>query len=250
MFEIRDLYANLDGKEIIQGLNLTVKPGEVHAIMGPNGSGKSTFSKIVAGHPDYEVKSGEVMFDVNFKMKNILELEPDERARNGIFLAFQYPIEVPGVNNLEFLKAAFNATMRAQGIEEMSSQQFEQFVSQKIDFLGMRQDYMSRQVNVDFSGGEKKRNELLQIAVLSPRLCILDEIDSGLDVDSLKAVADGVNKLRSPDNAFIVITHYQRLLNYIIPDVVHIFYGGKIVKTGGKELALEVEERGYDHLIH
>ena len=250
MFEIRNLHAGIDGKEVIKGLNLTVNPGEVHAIMGPNGSGKSTFSKVVAGHADYEVSEGEVFLDINFKMKNILDLSPDERARNGVFLAFQYPTEVPGVNNLEFLRAAFNAAMREQGIQEMDGEKFQEFVLKKIEFLGMKPDFLGRQVNVDFSGGEKKRNEVLQMAVLSPRLSILDEIDSGLDVDSLKAVADGVNRLKSKNNAFILITHYQRLLDYIVPDKVHIFNNGKIIKSGGKELALEVESKGYDHLIN
>ncbi|MEI8027060.1 MAG: Fe-S cluster assembly ATPase SufC [Pseudomonadota bacterium] len=250
MFEIKNLHAGIASKEVIKGLNLTVNPGEVHAIMGPNGSGKSTFSKVVAGHSDYEVSEGEVLLDIHFKMKNILLLTPDERARNGIFLAFQYPTEVPGVNNLEFLRASFNATMREQGIQEMDASSFEAFVLKKIEFLGMKPDFLARQVNVDFSGGEKKRNEVLQMAVLSPRLCILDEIDSGLDVDSLKAVADGVNRLRSKENAFILITHYQRLLDYIVPDKVHIFNDGRIIKSGGKELAKEVETLGYDHLIH
>ena len=250
MLEIKDLYAGIGGKEIIKGLNLSVNPGELHAIMGPNGSGKSTFSKILAGDDEYEVHSGQVLLEMNFKKKDLLAMSPDLRARNGLFLAFQYPTEVPGVNNLEFLRAAFNSTMRENGIEEMAPTKFEAFVRSKIDLLGMKQDFLKRQVNVDFSGGEKKRNEVLQMAVLSPRVCILDEIDSGLDVDSLKSVADGVNKLRNSENAFIVITHYQRLLNYVVPDFVHIFHDGKIIRSGGKELALEVENHGYDHLIN
>ena len=250
MLDISDLYASINGTEILSGLNLRVQPGEVHAIMGPNGAGKSTLSKIISGHPAYEVTSGDVRFEINFKNKSILELDPDERARLGIFLAFQYPVEVPGVNNEEFLRASFNAMSRDQGIEEMDSASFKEFVKSKVEFLGMRSEFLDRQVNVDFSGGEKKRNEILQMAVLSPKLAILDETDSGLDVDSLRAVAEGVNKLKSNENAFVLITHYQKLLDYIVPDFVHILYEGKIIKTGDKSLALEIENDGYDKFIN
>lgn len=250
MLEVSNLNASIDGTKILNGLNLTVNPGEVHAIMGPNGSGKSTLAKLIAGHPAYEVNEGHVFFEENFKKRDILTLDPDERARAGIFLAFQYPVEVPGVNNEEFLRASFNAVCRNQGIEEMTPESFREFVEQKIEFLGMKKDFLKRQVNVDFSGGEKKRNEILQMAVLSPRIAILDETDSGLDVDSLRAVAEGVNKLKTPDNAVVLITHYQRLLDYIVPDFVHILYKGKIVKSGGKDLALEVETNGYEKFIN
>jgi len=248
MLEIQNLHAEIDGTEILRGLNLKVNDGEVHAIMGPNGSGKSTLSKIVAGHPDYTVTSGTVEFEVNFKKKNLLDLEPDERAREGVFLAFQYPVEVPGVSNSEFLRASFNAVCQHQGVEEMDALDFNDFLHEKIKFLGMNPDFINRQVNVDFSGGEKKRNEILQMAVLSPRVSFLDETDSGLDVDSLRVVSDGINKLRSKNNSIVLITHYQRLLSYVVPDFVHVLHNGQIVKTGTKELALEIEERGYDWL--
>lgn len=250
MLEIRNLEASVDGKAILKGLNLSVKENEVHAIMGPNGSGKSTLSKIIAGHPDYEVTGGDVNFEINFKKKSILEMAPDERAREGIFLAFQYPVEIPGVNNTEFLRASFNATVKHQGGEEMDPLDFDEFVREKIKYLGMDEKFLDRQVNVDFSGGEKKRNEILQMAVLAPRLAILDETDSGLDVDSLRIVSEGVNKLRNQNNAIVLITHYQRILNYIVPDYVHVLHNGKIIKTGGKELALQIEERGYDWLLN
>jgi len=250
MLEIKDLRAGVEGKEILKGLSLTVNEGEIHAIMGPNGSGKSTLSKVIAGHPDYQVTSGQLAYEINFKQKDLAALSPDERAREGVFLAFQYPVEVPGLGNEEFLRAAYNAVVRAQGAEEMDPLDFDGFVREKCSFLGMDEEkFLSRQLNVDFSGGEKKRNEILQMAVLSPRLAILDEIDSGLDVDALRAVADGVNKLRGPDNAFVMITHYQRILSYIVPDYVHILAEGRIVKSGGKDLALEIEERGYDWLL-
>jgi Fe-S cluster assembly ATP-binding protein len=250
MLEIKDLHAEIDGTEILKGLNLSVKQGEVHAIMGPNGSGKSTLSKVVAGHPEYTVTKGSVDYEVNFKKKNLLDLEPDERAREGVFLAFQYPVEVPGVSNAEFLRASFNAICEHQGVEEMDALDFDQFLRNKIEFLGMNPDFINRQVNVDFSGGEKKRNEVLQMAVLSPRLSFLDETDSGLDVDSLRIVSEGINKLRSKNNAMVLITHYQRILSYIVPDYVHVLYQGRIVKTGDKSLAMEIEERGYDWLLN
>lgn len=250
MLEIKNLHASIDGKEILKGLNLTVKAGEVHAIMGPNGSGKSTLSKVIAGHPAYEITEGDVNFEINFKMKSLLDMEPHERANEGIFLAFQYPIEVPGVSNAEFLRASYNAVCRHHGADEMDPLDFDDFIREKIKFLSMKENFIERQVNVDFSGGEKKRNEILQMAVLSPRLSFLDETDSGLDVDSLKAVAEGVNKLKTQDNAMVLVTHYQRLLDYIVPDFVHVLYNGRIIKSGGKELALEIEKLGYDHIIN
>ena len=249
MLEIKDLYASVEGNQILKGLNLSVKAGEVHAIMGPNGSGKSTLSKVVAGHPQYLVDSGAVLLDINGQMTNVLPMEPDQRAREGIFLAFQYPVELPGVPTSEFLRASYNAVCRHNGIEEMDPIDFDEFIRTKMKVLEMDDKYIDRAVNVDFSGGEKKRNEILQMAVLNPRLAVLDETDSGLDVDSMKIVAHGVNALRSKHNAMIVITHYQRLLNYIKPDVVHVLYKGRIIKTGGPELALKVEDQGYDWLI-
>jgi Fe-S cluster assembly ATP-binding protein len=253
MLEVKDLRAGIStggGKEILQGLNLTVKEGEVHAIMGPNGSGKSTLSKVLAGHPDYPVSGGSVQYEVNFKKKNLIDMTPDERAREGVFLAFQYPVEVPGVSNSEFLRAAFNAVCRHQGVEEMDALDFDAFLRERIKFLGMEERFIDRQVNVGLSGGEKKKNEIIQMAVLQPRLAVLDETDSGLDVDALKVVAEGVNRLRNDSNAVVLITHYQRILNYVVPDYVHILSGGKIVKTGGKELALEIEKNGYDGLLN
>jgi Fe-S cluster assembly ATP-binding protein len=249
MLEIKNLKASVEGKEVLKGLNLTINAGEVHAIMGPNGSGKSTLSKILAGHPAYEVTDGEVLYDINFQKKNLLELEPDERAKEGIFLAMQYPVEVPGVSNFNFLHIAFNAICEHQGIEEMSENDFRTFVKQKMKLVQMREDFLDRPVNVGFSGCEKKRNEILQMAVLSPRLALLDETDSGLDIDALRIVAEGVNKLRSQDNAIVLVTHYQRLLDYIKPDFVHVLAGGKIIETGGPELALKLEEKGYDWLM-
>src|SRR5436305_1460417 len=244
VLEIRNLYASIDGNEILKGINLKINKGEVHAIMGPNGSGKSTLAKVLAGHPSYEVTSGEVIYDG----KNLLKMSPDERARAGVFMAFQYPIEVPGVSNAQFLRLAYNEKQKHQGEEELDPLEFKDLLKEKAKIVEMDASFMSRSVNEGFSGGEKKRNEILQMAVLDPKLAVLDETDSGLDIDALRIVAGGVNKLHSPDKAAIVVTHYQRLLNYIIPDFVHVLSGGRIVKEGGKELALELEEKGYDWL--
>jgi Fe-S cluster assembly ATP-binding protein len=250
MLEIKDLCARVvDGETILKGLTMTINAGEVHAIMGPNGSGKSTLAKVIAGHPDYEVTHGSVGYEINRRSRDLLELDPHERAREGVFLAFQYPVEVPGVSNSIFLRAAFNEICRHQGIEELDPIDFEELLKGKMALLEIDEAFINRAVNVDFSGGEKKRNEILQMAVMSPRVAFLDETDSGLDVDSMKIVANGVNKLRSENNAIVLITHYQRLLNYIKPDVVHIITDGKIVRSGGPELALEVEEKGYDWLV-
>jgi Fe-S cluster assembly ATP-binding protein len=242
LLEIKDLHAGIEGREILKGLNLTVNRGEVHAIMGPNGSGKSTLSKVLAGHPTYEVLSGEVLYEG----KNLLELEPDERAREGIFLAFQYPVEIPGVSNSQFLRLAYNQKMKHHGLEELDPLEFNDYLTEKAKIVEMDKSFFKRSVNECFSGGEKKRNEILQMAVLDPKLAILDETDSGLDIDALRIVAEGVNKLRNSENGIILVTHYQRLLNYIQPDFVHVLADGKIVKEGGKELALELEEKGYD----
>ena len=242
LLEIKDLHAAIDGKEILKGLNLQINKGEVHAIMGPNGSGKSTLAKVLAGHPSYEVTRGEVFYEG----KNLLESEPDERAREGVFLAFQYPVEVPGVSNSQFLRLAYNEKMKHFGEEELDPLEFNDYLTEKAKIVDMDKSFFKRSVNEGFSGGEKKRNEILQMAVLEPKLAVLDETDSGLDIDALRIVAEGVNKLRSSENAIILVTHYQRLLNYITPDFVHVLAGGKIVKEGGKELALELEEKGYD----
>jgi Fe-S cluster assembly ATP-binding protein len=242
---VRNLTADVDGTPILKGLNLEIKAGEIHAIMGPNGSGKSTFSKVLAGHPDYEVTGGEVIF----QGQNLLESEPEERAQSGVFLAFQYPLEIPGVSNLDFLRVAYNAKRKAQGLEELDAFDFDELVREKLDVVKMDDRFLSRSVNEGFSGGEKKRNEILQMAVLQPTLAILDETDSGLDIDALKIVANGVNQLATPQNATLVITHYQRLLNYIIPDFVHVMADGRILKTGGKELAHELEAKGYDWVL-
>lgn len=244
MIKISNLHASVEGKEILKGINLEVKPGEVHAIMGPNGSGKSTLSSVLAGRSDYEVTAGEVSFDG----KNLLELEPEERAREGVFLAFQYPVEIPGVSNINFLKTAINEIREHKGLPPMEAKEFLARVKEKQQLVELDVKLTNRSVNEGFSGGEKKRNEIFQMAMLEPRLAILDETDSGLDIDALRIVASGVNKLRSKNNAFIVITHYQRLLEYIVPDFVHILYDGRIVRSGDKNLALELEEKGYDEI--
>jgi len=241
LLEVKDLHVAIDGKEILKGLDLTVNAGEVHAIMGPNGSGKSTLAYVLAGKADYEPTSGEVTFDG----KNIFDMTPDERAAAGLFLAFQYPLEIPGVATMTFLRTALNAQRKKRGEAELSTPEFIKRVRDTAGKLNIDQDMLRRAVNVGFSGGEKKRNEILQMALLEPRLAVLDETDSGLDIDALKIVADGVNRLRAPQRSFVVITHYQRLLSYIVPDIVHVLSGGRIVKTGGKELALELEARGY-----
>jgi Fe-S cluster assembly ATP-binding protein len=244
VLEIRGLRANAGDKEILRGIDLSVNAGEVHAVMGPNGSGKSTLAQVIAGHPAYQVTAGEVLYDG----KDLLEMEPEERAQAGVFLAFQYPVEIPGISNAYFLRAAYNEIRKARGLEEVDSMDFLDLLEEKLRVVEWGPEIMSRAVNSGFSGGEKKRNEILQMAVLEPRLAILDETDSGLDIDALRIVAGGVNALRRPDNATIVVTHYQRLLNYIVPDRVHVLSAGKIVRSGGKELALELEERGYEWL--
>jgi Fe-S cluster assembly ATP-binding protein len=242
MLEIKNLHANIEGKEILKGINLTVNAGEVHAIMGPNGSGKSTLANVLAGREEYEVTEGEVWFNG----KNLLEMSPEDRAREGVFLAFQYPVEIPGVSNTNLLKTALNEIRKYRGEEEYDAMEFLQLIKNRMKLVELDQSLLNRSVNEGFSGGEKKRNEIFQMAVLQPRLAILDETDSGLDIDALRVVANGVNKLKTPENATVVVTHYQRLLNYIVPDYVHVLYKGKIVKSGSKELALELEEKGYD----
>jgi Fe-S cluster assembly ATP-binding protein len=242
MLEIKNLHASVNGKEILNGINLSVRAGEVHAIMGPNGSGKSTLAQVLAGRETYQVSQGEVLYNG----KDLLGLSPEDRAREGIFLAFQYPVEIPGVSNIYFLKAALNAIRKYRGQEELDAVDFLQLVKKKTKLVEIDESLLNRPVNEGFSGGEKKRNEIFHMAVLEPRLAILDETDSGLDIDALRIVAEGVNKLRRNDNATIVVTHYQRLLNYIVPDVVHVLVDGRIVKSGGKELALELEDKGYD----
>jgi Fe-S cluster assembly ATP-binding protein len=242
MLEIRNLSASAGEREILRGVNLTVNAGEVHAIMGPNGSGKSTLAQVLAGHPSYTVTGGEVLYEG----QDLLDLEPEERAQQGVFLAFQYPVEIPGVTNAYFLRAAYNEIRKAKGLEEADPMDFLDVLEEKLKVVEWGPEIMSRFVNAGFSGGEKKRNEILQMAVMEPKLAILDETDSGLDIDALRIVANGVNKLKRPDSATIVVTHYQRLLNYIVPDFVHVLVGGRIVKSGGKELALELEARGYE----
>jgi Fe-S cluster assembly ATP-binding protein len=242
LLEIRGLTASVGDKPILRGIDLTLNAGEVHAVMGPNGSGKSTLAQVLAGNPAYEVTGGSVVY----KGQDLLEMQPEQRAQAGIFLAFQYPVEIPGVSNAYFLRSAYNEIRKANGMEEVDPLEFLDMVEEKLKLVDMDKAMLSRSVNQGFSGGEKKRNEIFQMAVLAPRLAILDETDSGLDIDALRIVAEGVNKLRSPDNATIVVTHYQRLLNYIVPDFVHVLANGRIVKSGGKELALELEEKGYD----
>jgi Fe-S cluster assembly ATP-binding protein len=244
VLEIRNLFAGIDGNEILKGINLTVKKGEIHAIMGPNGSGKSTLAKVLAGHPAYEVTAGEVLYEG----KNLLEMSTDERARAGIFMAFQYPIEVPGVSNAQFLRLAYNEKRKHLGEEELDPLEFKDLLKERAKVVEMDASFMTRSVNEGFSGGEKKRNEILQMAVLEPKLAVLDETDSGLDIDALRIVAGGVNQLHNPDNAVILVTHYQRLLDYIVPQFVHVLAHGRIAKEGGKELALELEQKGYDWL--
>jgi Fe-S cluster assembly ATP-binding protein len=242
MLEIRNLSASVDGKQILRGLDLTMRPGEVHAIMGPNGSGKSTLAAILAGREEYEINSGQILY----YGKDLLEMDPEERARDGVFLAFQYPVEIPGVNTMYFLKAALNEVRKAKGLPELDAVDFLKLVKDRMKILELDQSLLNRPVNEGFSGGEKKRNEIFQMALLEPRLAILDETDSGLDIDALKIVAQGVNRLKSPENMQLVITHYQRLLDYIVPDFVHVLSGGRILRTGDKNLALELEQRGYD----
>lgn len=246
MLTIKGLCASIDGKDILKGIDLQVKPGEIHAIMGPNGSGKSTLSSVLAGRETFEVTDGEVLYEG----VELLKLDPEERARMGIFLGFQYPVEIPGVSNVNFMKTAINEKRKFQNLPPMTAAEFLKLMREKMAVVEMDNSFSSRGVNVGFSGGEKKRNEIFQMAMLEPKLAILDETDSGLDIDALRIVAAGVNKLKTKDNSFIIITHYQRLLDYIIPDVVHVLYDGRIIKTAGKELALEVEERGYDWLIN
>ncbi len=242
---IKDLTASVGEKPILKGLSLTVNAGEIHAVMGPNGSGKSTLAQVLAGNPAYEVTGGSVEYDG----RDLLEMQPEERAQAGMFLAFQYPVEIPGVSNAYFLRAAYNEIRKARGAEEVDPLEFADLMEEKLALVDMDSSMLNRSVNQGFSGGEKKRNEILQMAVLEPRLAILDETDSGLDIDALRVVADGVNKLKRPDNATIVVTHYQRLLNYIVPDFVHVLAGGRIMKSGGKDLALELEDKGYDWVI-
>jgi Fe-S cluster assembly ATP-binding protein len=245
ILEIKDLNAGVDGKQILKGIDLIINEGEVHAIMGPNGSGKSTLAAILAGREGYDISSGQVLYNG----RDLLDMDPEERAREGLFLAFQYPVEIPGVNSKYFLKAALNEIRKHKGEPELDAMEFIELVKGKIKLLELNEDLLSRSVNEGFSGGEKKRNEIFQMAVLEPRLAVLDETDSGLDIDALKIVAHGVNKLRRDDNAQLVITHYQRLLNYIVPDFVHVLVDGRIVRTGDKQLALDLEEKGYDWVV-
>ncbi|MFV0221984.1 Fe-S cluster assembly ATPase SufC [Empedobacter falsenii] len=242
LLNIKNLHARIEEREILKGLNLQINPGEVHAIMGPNGAGKSTLSNVITGKEEYEVTDGEI----EFKDESILELAPEERAQKGIFMSFQYPIEIPGVSVTNFIKTSINETRKAQGLEEMGASEMLKLIREKADLLGIKKDYLSRSLNEGFSGGEKKRNEIFQMLMLNPTLAILDETDSGLDIDALRIVADGVNEFKNENNGVLVITHYQRLLDYIVPDFVHVLADGKIIKSGGKELALALEEKGYD----
>lgn len=244
MLQVNNLHASINNKEILKGINLEIKPGEIHAIMGPNGSGKSTLSAVIAGKEEYEVTKGNVMLD----SEDLSDLTPEERAHKGIFLSFQYPVEIPGVTVTNFIKTAINETRKANGLEELAAKDMLKLIREKSDLLEIDRKFLSRSLNEGFSGGEKKRNEIFQMAMLEPKLAILDETDSGLDIDALKVVAKGVNKLKNDKNSVLVITHYQRLLDYIVPDFVHVLYNGKIVKSGGKELALELEKKGYDWL--
>ncbi|WP_035335546.1 Fe-S cluster assembly ATPase SufC [Dokdonia sp. PRO95] len=244
MLSVKDLHARIEEKDILKGINLEIKAGEVHAIMGPNGSGKSTLASVIAGKEEYEVSDG----DIELEGESILEMDPEERAHEGVFLSFQYPVEIPGVSVTNFIKTAINETRKAKGLENMPASDMLKKIKEKAELLEMDRKFLSRSLNVGFSGGEKKRNEIFQMAMLEPKLAILDETDSGLDIDALRIVANGVNKLKSKDNAVLVITHYQRLLDYIVPDFVHVLMNGKIVRSGGKELALELEEKGYDWL--
>jgi Fe-S cluster assembly ATP-binding protein len=245
VLKIIDLHANVEGEEILKGINLEINAGEVHAIMGPNGSGKSTLAKVIAGHPAYEVTSGQVIYNG----EDILEMDPDERARLGIFLAFQYPVEVPGVSNAMLIRQGVNNVRKERGEEELDPLEFEDYIREKLELVEMDERFLDRSVNEGFSGGEKKRNEILQLAAMNPKLSLMDETDSGLDIDALRIVSSGINKIRNSENAFMLVTHYQRILNYITPDKVHVLMGGKIVKSGGKELALELEDKGYDWLV-
>ncbi len=249
MIKIKNLHATADGNDILRGINLEINAGEVHAIMGPNGSGKSTLSKVIAGDPAYKVTQGEVLFKVNNKEKSLLELDPDERALCGIFLGFQYPVEIPGVSNISFLRESFNSICKYQGAPEMGEEDFKKFIKKNLELLKMDSSFLERSINTGFSGGEKKKNEILQMSIFNPKLSFLDETDSGLDIDALKIVAEGVNRLKSKFNATVLITHYQRLLNYIVPDYVHVLHKGKIIKSGDKTLSLELEKKGYDWLI-
>lgn len=242
MLEIKDLHVEVEGVEILKGIDLSVKAGEVHAIMGPNGSGKSTLARVLAGHPSYVVTRGSVTYEG----KDLFQMAIEDRARQGVFLAFQYPIDIPGVNNAYFLKAAVNETRKAKGLEELDAMEFLEFLKEKMKIVEMDESFLNRPVNEGFSGGEKKRNEILQLAALNPKLAVLDETDSGLDIDALKIVSEGVNRLRSPSRSFVLVTHYQRMLNYITPDHVHVLMGGKIVMSGGKDLAFKLEEKGYE----
>lgn len=246
LLEIKNLRARTEDKEILKGINLTIRKGEIHAIMGPNGSGKSTLSAVLAGKESYTVTDGEILFEG----KNLLELSPEERSWAGIFLGFQYPIEIPGVTNVNFIKTAVNEHRKMKNLPPLSAAEFLKLMRERMNYVGMDSSFSTRGVNVGFSGGEKKRNEVFQMAMLEPKLALLDETDSGLDVDALRIVANGVNKLKRDDNSFVVITHYQRLLDYIVPDVIHVLYNGTIIKSAGKELALEIEERGYDWIIN